>query len=66
VYIQGGNVLDDARRRIGNRAFFGAIRGYLRSERWQLSHTRTLLDAIDGATPLNLARGWRPRFPSLY
>ena len=66
IYIQGGNLLDDARRRMGNRAFFGALRGYVRAERWELSHTRTLLDAIDDATPLNLANGWRTRFPSLY
>jgi hypothetical protein len=66
VYIQGGNLLDDARRDIGNAAYFGALRGYLKAERWQLSHTRTLLDAIDDATSINLAARWRTRFPSLY
>jgi aminopeptidase N len=66
IYIQGGNLLDDARRKMGTVAFFGALRGYLADHRWQLVHTRTLLDAIDDATPLDLARGWRARFPTLY
>ena len=29
-------------------------------------HTRTLLDALDAATPLNLRPTWRSRFPTLY
>jgi hypothetical protein len=66
VYIQGGNLLDDTRRRMGNAAFFGALRGYLADHQWSLSHTRTLLDALDDATPLDLADGWRSRFPTLY
>jgi aminopeptidase N len=66
IYIQGGNLLDDARRKMGTTAFFGALRGYLGGHRWQLVHTRTLLDALDAATPLDLARSWRARFPTLY
>jgi hypothetical protein len=66
IYIQGGNLLDDARRKMGTAAFFGVLRGYLKDHRWQLVHTRTLLDALDAATPLDLARGWRARFPTLY
>ncbi len=66
IYIQGGNLLDDARRKMGSAAFFAALRRYLADHRWQLVHTRTLLDALDAATPLDLARGWRARFPTLY
>jgi aminopeptidase N len=66
VYIQGGNLLDDARRDMGNAAFFGALRDYIRAQRWELSHTKTLLDTIDDATSINLAARWRSRFPSLY
>jgi aminopeptidase N len=66
VYIQGGNLLDNARGRMGNTAFFGALRRYLAANRWGLVHTRTLLDALDAATPLDLAGGWRSRFPTLY
>lgn len=66
VYIQGGNLLDDARRRMGGPAYWSALRGYLDAHRWGLAGTRTLLDALDAATPLDLASGWRARFPSLY
>jgi hypothetical protein len=66
VYIQGGNLLDDARARIGTSTFFATLRRYLAGNRWGIVHTRTLLDALDRATPLDLARGWRPRFPTLY
>ena len=41
---------------MGSTAFWAAIRGYIDDHRWGLSHTRTLLDALDAATPLNLAR----------
>ncbi len=66
IYIQGGNLLDDARARMGSKPFWHALRGYLANHRWGLSHTRTLLDALDAATPLNLRATWRSRFPSLY
>ena len=66
VYIQGGNLLDNARRRMGGPAFWHALRGYLADHRWGIAHTRTLLDALDDATPLDLRAWWRPRFPSLY
>jgi hypothetical protein len=66
IYIQGGNLLDDARRRMGSSAFWAAIRDYIAHHRWGLVHTRTLLDALDAATPLNLRSWWTPRFPTLY
>jgi hypothetical protein len=66
VYIQGGNVLDNARQKMGSKPFWAALRGYVADHRWGLSHTRTLLDALDAATPLNLRPMWRHRFPSLY
>lgn len=66
VYIQGGNLLDDARKRLGTATFFATLRDYLDRQRWRLVHTRTLLDALDRATPLDLARGWQSRFPTLY
>lgn len=66
LYIQGGNKLDGARQKMGTKAYFAAIRRYLTDHRWQLVHTRTLLDALDAATPLDLAAGWRARFPTLY
>ena len=66
VYIRGGNLLDDARRAMGTTTFFTAIRGYLGAHRWGIVHTRTLLDAIDAATPLDLMARWRASFPTLY
>ena len=66
VYIQGGNLLDNARRKMGSKPFWAAMQGYVADHRWGISHTRTLLDALDAATPLNLRPTWRARFPSLY
>ena len=66
IYIQGGNLLDDARRAMGTSAFWAAIRGYLAAHRFGLVHTRQLLDAIDAASSIDFAARWRSRFPSLY
>lgn len=65
VYIQGGNLLDDARRRMGDDAFWTALRGYLDAHRFGIGSTRALLDALDAATPRDLAAWWWPRFPTL-
>jgi aminopeptidase N len=66
VYIQGGNFLDDLRRRIGSTAFWRALREYVADNRFGLARTRTLLDALDDATRLDLTPRYAPRFPSLY
>ena len=66
VYIQGGNLLDRARRRMGNEVFWPAVRRYIADNRFGLVRTRTLLDALDDATPLDLAPMFARRFPSLY
>ncbi len=66
IYIQGGNLLNRARRKMGSAVFWAALRGYIADHRWELVHTRTLLDALDDATPLDLASWWRSRFPKLY
>ena len=66
IYIGGGNLIDDARRTMGTATFYATLRRYLADHRWGLVHTRTLLDALDAATPTDLAAGWRTRFPTLY
>jgi hypothetical protein len=67
IYIQGGNLLDEARRRMGSTAFWRALRGYVSAHRGGLSSTRSLLQAIDDATPLDLrATLFAARFPRLY
>ncbi len=66
VYIQGGNLIDRARREIGTTAFWKAIRSYLATNRGRVVSTRTFLDALDAATSTNLSRIFAPRFPSRY
>ena len=48
---------------MGSTPFWHALRGYIADHRWGLSHTRTLLDALDAATPLNLRPTWRLAVP---
>ena len=66
IYIQGGNLLNTARTRMGSSAFWAALRGYLKDNRYKLVGTETLLDALDDGTPLNLSQLFRSRFPRLY
>ena len=67
VYIQGGNLLDTARRRMRSTAFWAALRGYVAANRNKIVKTSTLLDALDAATPLDLGRTlFGPRFPRIY
>lgn len=66
VYVQGGNLLDDLRRRMGSAAFWAALRGYLDDHRFGLAGTRQLLDALDAATSLDLRPTFDVRFPRLY
>jgi hypothetical protein len=66
VYIQGGNLLDDARKKMGSSAFWTALRGYITTNRYGFAGTVSLLDALDAATPLDLRTTmFRPRFPRL-
>jgi hypothetical protein len=66
VYIRGGNLLDDARRKMGSATFWAAMRTYIDEHRWGLSSTRALLETLDDATPVDLQSWWAPRFPKLY
>jgi hypothetical protein len=67
IYIQGGNLLDTARARMGSDRFWSALRHYLASHRYGLSSTKTLLRALDVRTSLDLgATLFAPRFPSIY
>jgi len=65
VYIQGGNLLDDARRKMGTTAFWAAMRRYVDANRFGISSTRTLLSALDSGTTLNLGAWWGARFPAI-
>jgi hypothetical protein len=66
VYIQGGNQLNEARRRMGSTAFWGALRTYVADHRFGLTGTKTLLRALDDATPVDLSKLFAPRFPNYY
>jgi hypothetical protein len=66
IYIQGGNLLNTARTRMGSSAFWAALRGYLADNRYKLVGSETLLDALDDATSLNLSSLFGPRFPGSY
>jgi len=66
VYIQGGNLLDTVRTRMGTTVWWNALKSYVAANRYGLVTSRTLLDALDDATPLNLEPTFRARFPGLY
>jgi hypothetical protein len=66
VYIQGGNFLDDLRKKMGNKAFWAGLRAYIADNRFKLTPTKTLLDTLDDHTTLNLVPSFEPRFPRLY
>ena len=67
IYIQGGNLLDTARRRMGSTAFWAALRGYVTANRYRIATTSSLLEALDAATSLDLGGTlFGPRFPRIY
>jgi hypothetical protein len=67
VYIQGGNLLDAARRSMGSSTFWAALRSYVAAHRHQLSNNAALLDWLDERTTKDLGRTlFAPRFPSIY
>jgi hypothetical protein len=66
IYIQGGNILDTARQRMGSTAFWKALRGYLTAHRFGLATTKELLHALDAGTSADLSTTFAPRFPRIY
>ena len=67
IYIQGGNLLDTARRKMGSTAFWAALRAYIAANTNKISTTQTLLEALDAATPIDLGTTlFAPRFPRIY
>ncbi len=67
VYIQGGNLIDAVRLKLGSTRFWATLKGYVAAHRYGLSSTKTLLEAFDAATSTNLgATMFAPRFPTIY
>jgi hypothetical protein len=66
IYIQGGNLLSEVRRRMGSSLFWSTLRKYVAAQRYRISTTPALLTYLDDATPVYLSALFRPRFPSFY
>jgi len=66
VYIQGGNLLDDLRKKMGPTAFWKGFRAWIAAERFAIAPTKSLLETLDAHTPLDLVPTLRARFPRLY
>ena len=66
IYIQGGNLLNQVRLKMGSTVFWRTLREYVAARRYQLVSTPTLLRTLDDATPVDLSRTFRPRFPRFY
>jgi hypothetical protein len=67
VYIQGGNLLNEASQLMGSDLFWATLRAYVEANRHQLVSTATLLRTLDDATPLDLAGLlFAARFPRIY
>ena len=66
VYIQGGNLLNSVRLKMGSTLFWRTLREYVAARRYQIVSTPTLLKTLDDATPIDLSRTFRPRFPRFY
>jgi hypothetical protein len=66
LYIQGGNLLNEAKRRMGSTLFWSTLRAYVVAQRYKISTTTKLLTTLDAATPVYLSALFRPRFPSIY
>jgi hypothetical protein len=66
VYIRGANVINQVRARMGDTAFWSAVRAYVRAYANKLSHTKTLLQFLDDHTTRDVQSIYRVYFPSLY
>jgi hypothetical protein len=66
IYIQGGNFLDDTRKKMGSTAFWAGIRDYLATNRFKIAGTKTLLATLDAHTSLDLVPRYHARFPRLF
>jgi hypothetical protein len=66
IYIQGGNLIDDVRREIGNEAFWTAVRSWADAHRDGIASTKSLLEALDDAAAGAWTARLEQRFPRLF
>ena len=58
-------MLEAIRARVGSRAFFRVLRGYLAEHRNGIGTTQELLAALDAIDPADLASTLQARFPRI-
>lgn len=66
IFVQGGRLLDDVRKKMGVNAFWKAMGTYLEANRYGLGGTRQLLETLRAGTSVDLMPLLRARFPKLY
>jgi hypothetical protein len=66
IYIQGGNVLNGFRTKMGTTLFWNTVADYVEAYAQKLGGTKKLLDRLQEASPVDLTPTFRSRFPSLY
>lgn len=66
IFVQGGRLLDDVRKKMGTNAFWKAMGTYLQANRYGLGGTRQLLEALRAGTTVDLLPLLKSRFPNLY
>jgi hypothetical protein len=65
VYVQGANLLNSVRLRMGSVPFWQGLRAYVTDHRHGFGSTSALLGALDALTALDLTRELASRFPRL-
>jgi aminopeptidase N len=66
VYIQGGNLINQVRLKMGSTLFWKTLRDYVAARRYEIVSTPTLLKTLDDATPIDLSTMFKSRFPRFY
>jgi hypothetical protein len=65
IYVQGANVLNSVRLRMGSYLFWRGLRAYVADHRFGFGSTSTLIAYLDALTERDLVRELAGRFPRL-
>jgi hypothetical protein len=66
IYVQGSLLMQQVHDRMGDAAYWRAMRDYVAARRYGISSTAALLENLQAHTAVNLRPILAPRFPSLY
>lgn len=66
IYVQGSLLLQQVHDRMGDAAYWRAMRDYIAARRFGIGSTAALLANLQAHTTVNLRPILAPRFPSLY